>query len=59
MMRKRENPHHRVWATRVVWSCAVHTILYDFRTTYKPAVVPTHRKSTIFLPLTNPTVVPT
>ena len=36
MMRKRENPHHRVWATRVIWRCAVHTILYDVRTTCRP-----------------------
>ena len=39
MMRKRENPHHRVWATRVIWRCAVHTILYDFGTTCKPGSV--------------------
>ena len=96
MMRNRENPHHGVWATRVIWRCAVHTILYDFRTTYKslscshaqknddlPAtckpyscshaakkqrlschlqtlqLFPRDRKTTIFLPLTNSTTVPT
>ena len=26
MMRKRENPHHRAWAPRVLCRCAVHTI---------------------------------
>ena len=96
MMRTRENPHHRIWATRVIWRYAVHTILYDFRTTYKPLscshaqknddfpatckpyscshaakkqrlpchlqplqLFPRDRKTTIFLPLTILTVVPT
>ena len=24
MMRKRENPHHSIWATMLVWRCATY-----------------------------------
>ena len=39
MMRKRENPHHRAWAPRVMWRCVAHTILNDFRFICKPCSV--------------------
>ena len=75
MMRKREDPHHRVWVTTFTWKRAVHIILYDFRTIYKPSfwcyllknsstkLHSTHGLGKSFsygdVPLTNPTVVPT
>ena len=50
MMCRREHPHHEVWAAVVLWRSA----------TYKPySCSHANRKTTIFLPLTNPTVVPT